>query len=705
MDARPTRSVLAGLAATAAVIGCVLGLTESPAAATTPQTITFGPLADETYGAGPLAISATGGGSGNPVTFSTTSTACTVTSNNDNTGTVFVTGTGTCTVDANQAGGNGYSAAPQVSQSFTIHKATLTVTAAPTNQIYGTTASLGATVTGFQYGQTSAILTGSPNCTTTATATSPVAGSPYPITCTQGTMADPTGNYVFTFVAGSLTVVPATVTVIANNQTITYGQPDPAFTFHTVGLVGGDALSSTPSCGVGGAHTNVGTYSITCSGAAASTNYTISYQAGTLQITPKALTVTANNAGASYGDPLPPFTFTATGFINGNGFVTAPTCGVAGSPTQAGTYPINCSGGNAGANYTISYLPGTLTIAQAGVTITADSKTITYGSNDPTFTFTVSGLKNGDSLTTTPTCLVSGDHRNVGDYPIVCSGANASGNYSYTYVAGTLHVTAATLTITAENQTNVYGQPDPQFSYQATGFVGADTLNVGPACGVNGTHTHVSSYPITCSGADAGANYTINYVPGTLVITKAMLTVTANSIERYYGVANPALTTTITGFQNGDTAANLTGSPSVSTAATTTSDAGRYAINVTIGSLASPDYNFTLQAGTLTVDPAPVTVVGATVRASKFYLTGKMTLSATTTNAASGGPAAGLTTLFTAQANTGQVYQCTTVSSASGVATCTFHIGNSLSLRNTTYLVQTQSTVDYLPGTGTGSIT
>jgi hypothetical protein len=39
------------------------------------------------------------------------------------------------------------------------------------------------------------------------------------------------------------------------------------------------------------------------------------------------------------------------------------------------------------------------------------------------------------------------------------------------------------------------------------------------------------------------------------------------------------------------------------------------------------------------------------------------------------------------------------------VATCTFHIGNSLSLRNTTYLVQTQSTVDYLPGTGTGSIT
>jgi hypothetical protein len=31
-------------------------------------------------------------------------------------------------------------------------------------------------------------------------------------------------------------------------------------------------------------------------------------------------------------------------------------------------------------------------------------------------------------------------------------------------------------------------------------------------------------------------------------------------------------------------------------------------------------------------------------------------------------------------------------------------VGSPLSLRNTTYLVQSQATIDYLPGSGTGNI-
>lgn len=695
---------VAWLLATTLAIAVALVVGGSPASALTSQTITFGALSDETYGAAAFAISASGGGSGNPVTFSTsTGSVCSVTDNGNSTGSVSVVHSGTCTVLANQAGGGSYAAAPQVSRSFMIHQATLTVTAQPTNQTYGTTASLGATITGFQYSQTEAILTGSPNCTSAATASSGVSGNPYTITCTVGTMSDPTGNYVFTFVSGSLTVVPATLTVIANNQTITYGQPDPAFTFHTVGLVGSDTLTTTPTCGVGGGHTNAGTYSVTCSGANAGSNYAIAYQGGTLQINAATLAVAANDAGVTYGQPLPAFSFTATGFIGADGFTTAPTCGVSGTPTQVGTYPITCSGGDAGINYAISYQPGTLTIAQAGVTITANSQSITYGQNDPTFTFTVSGLKNGDSLTTSPTCLVSGDHRNAGTYPIVCSGANASGNYAYTYVSGALHVTPATLTITAENQTKVYGQADPQFSYQATGFVGADTLITGPACGVSAVHLHVSSYSITCSSADAGSNYTINYVPGTLVITTATLTVTADSAERVYGVPNAALTATFTGFQNGDTTANLTGSPSLGTTATTGSDPGRYPITVSQGTLASSDYTFTFQPGTLTIDEATVNVTGSTVSLGKSIIGGKVTMSATVTNAANGSPAVGVPTLFTAVSKTGKHFQCSGVTNSAGVASCTFHTGSPTALKNTLYTVQSQPTIDYLPGSGQGS--
>jgi len=85
-----------------------------------PQAITFtsSPPADPTVG-GSYTVSATGGGSGNPVTLSidasSTSGACSISGT-----TVSFTGAGTCVVDANQAGNATYSAAPQVSQSITI---------------------------------------------------------------------------------------------------------------------------------------------------------------------------------------------------------------------------------------------------------------------------------------------------------------------------------------------------------------------------------------------------------------------------------------------------------------------------------------------------------------------------------------------------------------------------------------------------------
>jgi parallel beta-helix repeat protein len=85
-----------------------------------PQAITFtsSPPASPTVG-GSYTVSATGGGSGNPVAFSidasSTSGACSISG-----ATVSFTGVGSCVIDANQAAAGSYSAAPQVQQSFTI---------------------------------------------------------------------------------------------------------------------------------------------------------------------------------------------------------------------------------------------------------------------------------------------------------------------------------------------------------------------------------------------------------------------------------------------------------------------------------------------------------------------------------------------------------------------------------------------------------
>jgi hypothetical protein len=97
----------------------------------------------------------------------------------------------------------------------------------------------------------------------------------------------------------------------------------------------------------------------------------------------------------------------------------------------------------------------TIAVSPAALTITADNKSVAFGSADPSFTYTTSGLQGSDSLTTTPTCGVSGDHSAVGSYSIVCSGADAGPDYTISYVAGTLTVTTAATTTSGPSRTTI----------------------------------------------------------------------------------------------------------------------------------------------------------------------------------------------------------------------------------------------------------
>src|SRR5262249_52278728 len=85
----------------------------TPADVKADQTISFGPLADATYGDPDFDVSASAS-SGLDVSFSG-SGACTVTGS-----TVHITGAGGCTVTASQAGNDDYNAAPDAVQSFTV---------------------------------------------------------------------------------------------------------------------------------------------------------------------------------------------------------------------------------------------------------------------------------------------------------------------------------------------------------------------------------------------------------------------------------------------------------------------------------------------------------------------------------------------------------------------------------------------------------
>ncbi|MFN6999314.1 MAG: MBG domain-containing protein, partial [Elioraea tepidiphila] len=113
----------------------------------------------------------------------------------------------------------------------------------------------------------------------------------------------------------------------------------------------------------------------------------------------------------------------------------------------------------------------------------------------------------------------------------------------------------------------------------------------------------VGSYTITPSGLTS-TNYAITFVPGTLTVNPAPLTVTADDAARLYGAPNPAFTASFAGFVLGEGPDVLGGTLVIFTPATPTSPPGFYVI--TASGLTSTNYAISFVPGTLTVTPALV---------------------------------------------------------------------------------------------------
>jgi MBG domain-containing protein/Big-like domain-containing protein len=527
---------------------------------------------------------------------------------------------------------------------LTITKATLTVTADDKTREYGDpNPSFSASYSGFKNGENlaSSGVTGSPSLTTGATPTSSVAGSPYTITAALGTLAS--GNYSFAFVNGHLAVTKATLTVTADNKTRVYGDPNPAFTASYSGFKNGETLATSGVTGSPSLTTtalpsspvNGNPYTISAAmGTLAAGNYSFSFVDGTLTITKAKLTVTADNKSREYGDPNPSLTASFSGFKNGETFATSdvlgsPSLSTAATATSAvGPYPISAAVGSlSSGNYDFYFVDGTLTVTKATLTVTADDKSRVYGDANPVFTASYSGFKNGETLATSgvtgspslSTAAVATSSVAGGPYAITAAlGTLASGNYSFAFVNGHLAVTKATLTVTADNKTRVYGDPNPAFTASYSGFKNGETLATSGVTGspsltttATATSPVAPAYAISAAlGTLAAGNYGFTFLDGSLAITQANLTVTADNKSRVYGEANPSFTASYSGFKNGETLATsgVTGSPSLTTSATAASAVGSYTIVAAGGSLASVNYYFTPVNGTLTVTKATLAV-------------------------------------------------------------------------------------------------
>ena len=268
------------------------------------------------------------------------------------------------------------------------------------------------------------------------------------------------------------------------------------------------------------------------------------------EITQAPLTITAEGKTKVYGTANPGLTAAYSGFVNGETSTVLTSPVILSVPADAtspvGPYVITASGATA-TNYSIIFVPGTLTITQAPLTITADAQTKIYGGTDPALTYQITSgaLVNGDILTGSLS-RVAGE--NVGTRAIE-QGDLDNSNYDISFVSADLTITTKPITVTAVTNTKTYnGNMDaiatPTFPEGS--LVGSDTANFIEAYDTKNVGTDKILTPSgVVDDGNGGDNYSYNFIADlTGAITQASLTATITVSNKVVDGNNSA---TITG--------------------------------------------------------------------------------------------------------------------------------------------------------------
>ncbi len=205
--------------------------------------------------------------------------------------------------------------------------------------------------------------------------------------------------------------------------------------------------------------------------------------------------------------------------------------------------------------------------------------------------------------------------------------AAAAANYAITDVDGTLTVSKAPLTVSADSKSKAYGGADPTLSTSTPSgalFYG-DTYSVisGVALATAaGAAATAGTHAITVTGGTS-VNYAITDVNGTLTVSKA-LAVIADDKTKTLGAPDPALTFSVNGnFYYGDGPVVVSG-VALSTTTGASATVGTHPIIITGGTAAN--YAITDVPGTLTVTasttppPALVTLTHVQAVTNKKHL-------------------------------------------------------------------------------------
>jgi hypothetical protein len=246
-------------------------------------------------------------------------------------------------------------------------------------------------------------------------------------------------------------------------------------------------------------------------------------------------------------------------------------------------------------NFDISYGLGKLNIEPAPLNITAADKSKTFGEDDPTLTFTSTGLLGSDTISGE---LIREPGEDVDDYGILQGSVTAGEDYSISYDSATLNILPASLTISVTAENKVYdGNRTATVSLSDNRLYGSE-LDITYASALFadkhvGEQKEVSVLGLSLSGADAD-NYAANTeATATADITPKELVIALTADNKVYDGTDVASTyaSVFSGLVEGDdvqasSANGLFDNKDVGTAkpvsadlSTSGADAGNYVAN------------------------------------------------------------------------------------------------------------------------------
>ena len=645
------------------------------------QTITFTNPGTKERSATPFSVAPTGGGSGQPVSISSSTTSVCTTSGLD----ITMVTTGTCTIVASQSGNGNYNAATDVTRSFTIQDTTppavsiaassaslksgenstltFTLSEASTDFVVGDVTFSGGTLSSFSGSGTSYTVVFTPTANTQSTSGSvSVAADKFTDAAGNNNTASATTTIAYDTQVPSVSSITASRSTLKSWDTsvftITLSEASTDFVVGDVTFSGG-TLSSFTGSGT--------SYSVVFTPTANTQS-----GSGSVSVASGAFTDAAGNSNTAssattitYDTQAPTVSISASATTLKSGETSTLTITLSEASTDFAVGDITFSGGTlssftavSGTSYTVVFTPtantqsgsGSISVAEdkftdaAGNNNTASSATtITYDTQAPSVSIAASAstLKSGETSTLTITLSEASSNFATGDVSVTggtLSSITATSSTVYSVVftptantqsgSGSVSVASGAFTDAAGNSntassatTITYDTQAPSVSIAAS----ASTLKSGETSTLTFTLSEASTdfavADITFSGGTLSSFTAVSGTSYTVVFTP---TANTQSGTGSVSVALGAFTDSAANNNTASSATTITYDTQVATVSSlsVTSSAGSDNTYVA-GDSIRVTVNFS-EAVTVTGTPTISVLVGSTTR-SATYISGSGT--------------------------------------------------------------------------------